>query len=454
VALGLVIVLAAGCSGTTTPTKTPDSGGPGTPTQAPSATAAEPSASPDTFDQVIEFAAGSTDPADSDLGKLWAEVFAEIQIDDQDTYAAPPAVRSYVSGEAPPTTCTENDSARRWRENALYCPGDHVIAYDETWFRDMSERFSFFAPVSVLAHEWGHHVQSVLGIARFDIQPELQADCFSGLYLTASGFLPHGTDDFTTEQIAMQVTLSNWFEQGDELYADSEWTDVGTHGSPHQRIMAVSTGILSNLGYRQASPGMAAGVPWCLGYGEFQARDYVDIGPYAFLQMPGRDAAWDGSVYGIAADTRTSLETSDIALAWLPNLPVAGEGATRAQMEALWRLAYPNLTVVADLGDIGPNAPYGTAVAYFYNNTTTIDGAPHEESGAMALLSPSTGVGGLLLVVSREGLMPNEETPETLARAEEQVATLFQVLNRLCSPDETDDTSAENLDVTCLRDLQ
>jgi uncharacterized protein len=448
--LVLVLAVVAGCGGVATqqPSSNPPSARP-----TPTATPPSPTATPDDFDLILAYAAGTTDPGNSDLGRLWAEVFDEIEVDGQKPYVDPTAVRSYRGGEVPPTDCTAGSSGSRWRENALWCPSDGVIAYDEDWFRDMSARFSPFAAVFVLAHEWGHHVQSIVGEPALDIQAELQADCFSGLYLTASGFLPHGGEDSTAAQVAMEVGLRTWFEAGDEFYADSEWIDPGLHGSPQQRMMAAATGFLANLGFGNAEPSLSAGIPWCLGYDSFIASHYIEVGPYAILLPPGREGAWQGLAYGIPAFDQTSLETSDIVLAWLPDLPLAG-GATTDQMAALWNLAYPNLKPITDL-DITDNAPFGTAVATYYDNEVTLtDGTLHEESGVMALLSPASAEGGLLIVVSRGVPAPTDTSPAALAQGEEQIITLFQLLDRVCSPDETDEIGAPNLEVACLRDLQ
>lgn len=83
----------------------------------------------------------------------------------------------------------------------FYCPGDRKIYIDLSFYRDLQERFSApgdFAQAYVIAHEVGHHVQTLLGISAkvqqqkrqvgkaaanaLQVRMELQADCFAGVW--------------------------------------------------------------------------------------------------------------------------------------------------------------------------------------------------------------------------------------------------------------------------------
>ena len=83
----------------------------------------------------------------------------------------------------------------------FYCPSDHKVYLDLSFFEDMRTRFGAsgdFAQAYVIAHEVGHHVQTLLGISRkvqelqsrvspternkLSVRMELQADCFSGVW--------------------------------------------------------------------------------------------------------------------------------------------------------------------------------------------------------------------------------------------------------------------------------
>jgi predicted metalloprotease len=83
----------------------------------------------------------------------------------------------------------------------FYCPADQRVYIDLAFYGDLKERFGApgdFAQAYVIAHEVGHHVQTLLGISdkvnalrqrsdrasanALSVRQELQADCFAGLW--------------------------------------------------------------------------------------------------------------------------------------------------------------------------------------------------------------------------------------------------------------------------------
>jgi predicted metalloprotease len=83
----------------------------------------------------------------------------------------------------------------------FYCPADHQVYLDLSFFRDLAQRFGApgdFAQAYVIAHEVGHHVQTLLGVSdrvnrarsqageseanALQVRMELQADCLAGVW--------------------------------------------------------------------------------------------------------------------------------------------------------------------------------------------------------------------------------------------------------------------------------
>ncbi len=83
----------------------------------------------------------------------------------------------------------------------FYCPGDRKVYIDLQFYDDLRSRYGApgdFAQAYVIAHEVGHHLQTVMGISKrvhakkrkvskieankLSVRQELQADCFAGIW--------------------------------------------------------------------------------------------------------------------------------------------------------------------------------------------------------------------------------------------------------------------------------
>jgi predicted metalloprotease len=96
------------------------------------------------------------------------------------------------------------ESACGYAQSAMgpfYCPGDQKVYIDLSFYQDLKRRHGApgdFAQAYVIAHEIGHHVQTLLGISekvhsarrrasqvesnKLSVMQELQADCFAGVW--------------------------------------------------------------------------------------------------------------------------------------------------------------------------------------------------------------------------------------------------------------------------------
>jgi predicted metalloprotease len=160
-------------------------GGPLDPGGFQPAPGATPGAQTTGSDDMFEF----TKFVAKDTQDLWTRVFTEAQRQ----YTRAPVV-TFTSGTQ--TGCGVASAST----GPFYCPGDHKVYLDLSFFQELSRRFGApgdFAAAYVIAHEIGHHVQSLLGIESeirrqqqqdpdnanvYLVRLELQADCFAGVW--------------------------------------------------------------------------------------------------------------------------------------------------------------------------------------------------------------------------------------------------------------------------------
>jgi predicted metalloprotease len=141
---------------------------------------------PSRDDQMADFVAavlGSTE-------ETWSEIFAR----GGKTYRKPVLVLFTGSVQS---ACGFAQAA----VGPFYCPSDQKLYIDLAFYRDLQDRFRApgdFAQAYVIAHEVGHHVQNLLGIAgqvhamrqragerqanALSVMMELQADCLAGIW--------------------------------------------------------------------------------------------------------------------------------------------------------------------------------------------------------------------------------------------------------------------------------
>jgi len=148
----------------------------------------------------------------------------------------------------------------------FYCPADQLVYIDLSFFDELQTRFGAqggsFVDAYVLAHEYGHHVQDLVGTAG-QVQPgetgptsgsvrlELQADCYAGTWANHATTVPDDsgaplisdiTDDDVSRALDTAARIGDDFIQTN--LGDGS-TDPGsyTHGTSQQRQQWFTTGF-------------------------------------------------------------------------------------------------------------------------------------------------------------------------------------------------------------------
>ena len=146
----------------------------------------------------------------------------------------------------------------------FYCPPDKHVYLDTTFFKDMLEgqlggHGGDFAEAYVLAHEYGHHVQDLLGtMGRVRTQQgpssdavrlELQADCYAGMWAKHATEAADATGQVFIENLTQQdvaEALDAAKAVGDDRIQQRTSgqvnPDAWTHGSAEERMRWFTTG--------------------------------------------------------------------------------------------------------------------------------------------------------------------------------------------------------------------
>ena len=187
-----------------------------------------------------------------DTEDVWGRVFQGFG----KTYTDPPLV--LFSGVTR-TAC----GAGQQQMGPFYCPLDQKVYIDLEFYDEMKKRFHAggeFAQAYVVAHEVGHHVQKLLGIAdkvqelkensderranQLQVRMELQADCLAGVWANLNDQMKHRLQPGDVEDALNAAT-----QIGDDTLQKRATgrvvPDAFTHGTSAQRVRWFKAGLES-----------------------------------------------------------------------------------------------------------------------------------------------------------------------------------------------------------------
>lgn len=184
----------------------------------------------------------------SSLNETWQPVFQQAGI----AFEQPKLVFYDQRGQS---GCGAAQSAM----GPFYCPADQGIYIDTSFYDTMAQQMQAggdFARYYVMAHEYGHHIQYLTGVAaairsaqqrdpsqsnQLQVLMELQADCYAGVWA--------GKNRNLIEPGDMEEGLTAASAIGDDTLQRSAGRRVNpesfTHGSSRQRMQALQLGMES-----------------------------------------------------------------------------------------------------------------------------------------------------------------------------------------------------------------
>lgn len=188
----------------------------------------------------------------ADTEDVWGDLFSSAG----KTYEQPKLV--LFSG-AVQSACGAAQSAM----GPFYCPADSKVYLDMSFFNELSKRLDApgdFAQAYVVAHEVGHHVQNVMGIAEqvrgaqqnargeqanaLQVMMELQADCFAGVWAYHANKKRQILEPGDTEE-ALAAAAGVGDDRLQKKARGYVVPESFTHGSSGQRMRWFKTGMQS-----------------------------------------------------------------------------------------------------------------------------------------------------------------------------------------------------------------
>lgn len=180
----------------------------------------------------------------------WSEIFRQNGM----TYEPP---RLVLFSDQVRSACGSASAA----VGPFYCPGDHRVYLDLNFYNELKTRFQApgdFAQAYVLAHEVGHHVQTLLGTEEqvraaqsrasesdrnaIQVKMELQADCYAGVWAKNANSARQILEQGDVEE-ALQAASAVGDDTIQKRTQGRVMPDSFTHGSAAQRMQWFKRGL-------------------------------------------------------------------------------------------------------------------------------------------------------------------------------------------------------------------
>jgi len=180
------------------------------------------------------------------LNETWQPIFNQAGVRFQQP------LLTFIQGNVVSTACGTTSS----EVGPFYCPGDQSINIDVRFYDQMDRQLGArgdFARYYVVAHEYGHHIQTLTGVSsqirslqqanprqanQLQVMMELHADCYAGVWAGKNRNLIEPGD--FEEGMNAAAAIGD-----DRLTGGRVSPENFTHGTSQQRMQALRLGMQS-----------------------------------------------------------------------------------------------------------------------------------------------------------------------------------------------------------------
>jgi len=170
----------------------------------------------------------------ADVDDYWKRTFPGVFTGDYATVKG----GFFATNDGQTAPCTEGPD--EVQGNAFYCPTKDLVAWDADGL--VPYLATTYGPLGlglVVAHEWGHAIQTRAGVEGPTVFLEQQADCFAGAWV--ADVRNDGNRYFRVDGNSLDLALAGFLELRDT--PGSSAADPSAHGTAFDRIRAFQEGV-------------------------------------------------------------------------------------------------------------------------------------------------------------------------------------------------------------------